>query len=102
MPNNENYEKNPHTKLNDLLRDCGWQSSAGGWGKNGISLMVDTVGVFVFQWSGSRWVRTHGLAYKDMPRITHSREMVFSDGAKLNLEYGKFTPSPSRKKRRRR
>lgn len=100
--NNENYEKDPRWKLSALLIDCGWQKVEGGvWEKGNVRLLVDGVGVFLFRWLRSRWVRTHGLSHTSMWRIVHTREMAFSDGAKLNLEYGVFTPGTTQKRTQR-
>ena len=101
MPNSENYEKYPGSKLIALLVKCDWLRGQGFWEKGNVRLLVDQVGIFLFRWLGSKWVRTHGLAYASMWRAPRTLEMVFLDGSKLNLEYGLFTPAPSRKRKRR-
>jgi hypothetical protein len=101
MPNNENYERDPKAKLTALLNEYGWQRIGGGvWQKGVTRLLVDEVGVFLFQWLESRWLRTHGLAHASMIRIARTRELSFSDGSKLNFESGLFTPAPKSRRRR--
>jgi len=98
MPS-ENYEKNPREKLVVLLNSFGWEGQGWStWEKGDIRLLVDEVGVFLFRWIGSRWVRTHGLAHASLKLST--RQMLFMDGAKLSLEYGLFTPAPEGKEKR--
>lgn len=102
MPNSENYERDPRKKLIALLNSFGWEGQGWDtWEKGDARLLVDEVGVFLFRWLGSRWVRTHGLAHVSMRKVAYTREMVFIDGAKLSLEYGLFTPAPVRKRQRR-
>ncbi|MDI6752812.1 MAG: hypothetical protein QME78_00270 [Thermodesulfobacteriota bacterium] len=102
MPNSENYERDPRKKLVALLNSCGWEAHGWStWKKGDVCLLVDEVGVFLFRWLGSKWIRTHGLAHASMLRVAHTLEMVFLDGSKLNLEYGLFTPAPVRKRQRR-
>jgi len=95
----ENYEKNPREKLAALLNSYGWEGQGWDtWEKGDVRLLVDEVGVFLFRWLGSRWVRTHGLAHASMKLST--RQMLFMDGAKLSQEDVMFTPAPVGKVRR--
>ncbi len=100
MTNNENYEKDSRQKFVALLDDCGWQKrGAGFWEKGNLCLLVDEVGIFLFRWLRKRWVRTHGRAHASMWRAIHTKMIIFSDGAKLNIEHATFTPAPRRQDR---
>jgi hypothetical protein len=93
MANNENYEKDSRQKLIDLLIKCGWRRRGREtWEKDRIRLLVDDVGVYLFQWVGHWWKRTHGRAHASMWKVISTQEMIFGDGARLHLTHGVFTP----------
>ena len=98
MPNNENYEKCPSSKLTALLSEFGWEEVEKNVWEKDVRLLVDTVGIFLFRWLKSEWVRTHGLAHASLCRIARTREIIFADGAKLNLE-GQFAPAKKKMRR---
>jgi hypothetical protein len=94
--NNENYEKDPRQKLSALLNKCGWREVTQGlWEKHDLRVLVDDMGLFLFRWLRSRWVRTHGLVHP----TRETKTLVFTDGARLNLETGEFTGATQKLRR---
>jgi hypothetical protein len=92
--NNENYAKNPEQKVSYLLNKFGWRRiSRGLWEKNTLRLLVDGVGIFLFQWINTKWVRTHGASHN----LLKGAEFRLPDGGALNLAEGEFLKRGNRR-----
>ncbi len=96
----ENYQKDPGSRLEKVLHACHWERvpdrfyfdisrwDSGLWEKGQSRLLVDLVGIFLYQFKDNRWVRTRGLAhYRIFPR---KHEIIFIGGSRLDLKTGEW------------
>ena len=87
--NNENYARDPRKGIVRALVAAGWEDVDDGlWQKGDKRLLVDSVGVFLFQLKDGWWARIAGLSHN---LISHKhlvdRRLYFPDH-KLNLLTG--------------
>jgi hypothetical protein len=65
--NNENYVRDPRKGLVKALLAADWINRPIGhddfWQKGSYRILIDSIGVFLFQSKDGRWTRTHGLSY---------------------------------------
>ena len=62
--NNENYARDPRKGIVKALVAAGWDDVGGGlWQKGDKRLLVDSVGVFLFQLKDGWWIRIAGLSH---------------------------------------
>jgi hypothetical protein len=58
------------------------------WEKGQSRLLVDEIGIFLYQFKNGTWVRTHGLSHDLI--FPRKREIIFTDGSKLDLLTGEW------------
>ena len=88
---NEDYREDPGKNLRETLRACGWTYSTtrGKWFKGLWAIELDNTGIFLFQFHGGRWDRTHGLSWSLVKtRDLAELQIWFTDGYKLDLLRG--------------
>ena len=87
--NNENYARDPRKGLVKTLLAAGWANGAIGyddfWQKGNCRLLIDSVGVFLFQLRDGRWTRTHGLSHNLILHKHLANNCLYFHNLLLNL-----------------
>ena len=81
-------KRDPARELAEVLKSCLWQPSGWGlWQKGPVTMLVDDVGIFLYQGGA----RTHGLSHNRIrPSDLRSRVIRLRDGKRLDLETGEI------------
>ena len=82
-------KRDPARELTRVLQSCLWRAlSQTLWQKGPVTMLVDDVGLFLYQGGA----RTHGLSHNRIrPRDLRSRVIRLRDGKRLDLETGEIS-----------
>ena len=88
--NNENYAQDPGRRIVKALLAAGWgaicETDDELWSKGNNALLIDSVGVFLFQLQNGEWRRTHGLSHNlILAKHLHESCLYFQD---FTLNFG--------------
>ena len=87
--NNENYARDPRKGIVRALVAAGWEDVDDGlWQKGDKRLLVDSVGVFLFQFEGGRWTRMAGLSHNLISHQALVENRLYFPNYKFNLYLG--------------
>ena len=87
--NNENYVRNPERGIVKVLVAAGWEDVGDGqWQKGDKRLLVDSVGVFLFQFEGGQWTRIAGLSHNLISHQDLVGNYLYFRNCTLNLLTG--------------
>lgn len=86
--NNENYARDPRKGIFKALMAAGWDDVGDGddlWQKGDKRLLIDSVGVFLFQLKDGRWARIAGLSHNLISHQDLAGNYLHFSGQWLNL-----------------
>ena len=84
--NNENYARDPRKGIVRALVAAGWEDVDDGlWQKGDKRLLVDSVGVFLFQLKDGWWTRIAGLSHNLISYQDLAGNYLHFSGQWLNL-----------------
>ena len=88
--NNENYARDPKKRLVKALVAAGWgaicETDDELWSNGSNALLIDSIGVFLFQLQNGKWRRTHGLSHNlILAKHLHESCLYFQD---FTLKFG--------------
>ena len=87
--NNENYARDPRRGVVKALMAAGWDDVNDGlWQKGDKRLLVDSVGVFLFQLKDGWWTRIAGLSHNLISHQHLVTNRLYFPNQKFNLYLG--------------